>query len=206
MEVTDHTASPDQTASADDAPVPDYALAETLELSEPAQYRALFEATRTEIVSVLLERAATTSELAGVLGKPKGTVGHHLKVLEGAGLVRVVRTERVRALEARYYGRTARVFLFHQVEEASSEPQRRLSIAAAEIAKVPRSSDLPLTGNMRHARIPLERAEAWNERLNELLVEFSREPRGGDTTFGLVVGLFPTERPSLPVDPTGSDP
>ena len=32
------------------------------------------------------------------LGLPKGTVGHHVKVLEKAGLVRVVRTRKVRAL------------------------------------------------------------------------------------------------------------
>ena len=41
---------------------------------------------------------------------PKGTVGHHLKVLETAGLIRVVRTRQVRALTEKYYGRVARLF------------------------------------------------------------------------------------------------
>ena len=41
---------------------PDYPLAEVLELTDAGQYRALFEQTRREIVSLLLERAATTSE------------------------------------------------------------------------------------------------------------------------------------------------
>lgn len=186
---------------ADHAAVPDYELPDTLPLSEPAQYRALFEETRQEIVSLLLERAATTSELAEVLGKPKGTVGHHLKVLQDAGLVRVVRTKRVRALEAKYYGRTARAFLFHTIGEAVGVPQRVLSTAAAEVAVVPPDSDLPVMGNIRYARIPAERAEGWSRRLEELLVEFTREPRLGDVTYAMVVGVYPTDRPALP-DPT----
>lgn len=186
---------------ADHTAAPDYELTETLPLTEPAQYRALFEPTRQEIVSILLERAATTSELADVLGKPKGTVGHHLKVLKDAGLVRVVRTRRVRALEAKYYGRTARAFLFHEVGEAVGVPQRVLSAAAAEVAAVPQDTDLPVIGNIRYARIPAERAQEWGRRLEELLVEFTREPRAGDVTYGLVVGIYPTGRPALP-DPS----
>lgn len=123
-------------------PTPDYELAEALEFNDPAQYRALFEVTREQIVSLLLERAATTTDLAEVVGKPKGTIGHHLKVLERAGLVRVVRTKRVRALEAKYYGRTARVFFYHHAYEAVGRPQRVLADAAAEIAQLPALKNL----------------------------------------------------------------
>jgi DNA-binding transcriptional ArsR family regulator len=196
---------PDQSA-------PDYELPDGLELSNPAQYRALFEETRSEIVGLLLERAATTSELAQVLGKPKGTVGHHLKVLADAGLVRVVRTKRVRALEAKYYGRTARTFFYHLVGEAEGTPQRVLARAAAEIAAPPAGASpegaepggLPVTANVRYARVPVERAEEWARRLNDLVVEFAREPRGGEVTFAVVIGLYPTRRPSLPpAEPAG---
>jgi DNA-binding transcriptional ArsR family regulator len=184
--MTDHTA------------VPDYELDESLELSGPAQYRALFEDTRRQIVSLLLERAATTSELAEVLGKPKGTIGHHLKVLEDAGLVRVVRTKRVRALEAKYYGRTARVFVYHKVDAATGMPQRVLAGAASEIAAVSSDTKLPIEGNIRYARIPAERADEWIRRLQNLLVEFASQPRGGAVTFALVFGLYPTNRAPLP--------
>jgi DNA-binding transcriptional ArsR family regulator len=47
---------------------------------------------------------------------PKGTVGHHLKVLEKTGLVRVVRTRQVRALTEKYYGRVARLFVLKSVD------------------------------------------------------------------------------------------
>ncbi len=176
---------------------PDYPLAEVLELTDAGQYRALFEQTRREIVSLLLERAATTSELAEVLSKPKGTIGHHLKVLEQAGLVHVVRTKRVRALEAKYYGRTARIFVYDRQHEAVGDEQRLLSRAAAEIAQVPAEGTV-MTANVRYARIPQDRAVEWKHRLEELLMEFTAEQPSGDSTYALLFGLYPTRRPPLP--------
>lgn len=191
--MTDHDAA-DHAAPA----VPDYELADTLELTEPAQYRALFEDTRLEIINLLRERAATTSQLADALEKPKGTVGHHCKVLEKAGLIHVVRTKKVRAIEARYYGRTARIFLIDNVEEAAGVGQQVLTTAAAEFANAP--DDLPAMANVRYARIPAERAEEWDQRLKDLLVEFQDQPRGGEVTFGMAVTLYPTTRRPLPDD------
>src|SRR4029079_5291133 len=89
---------------------PDYELADRIALTEPSQVKALSHGLRTTILGRLHERAATVSELAVALGRPKSTVAHHVKVLKEAGLVRVVRTRRVRAIEERFYGRTARMF------------------------------------------------------------------------------------------------
>ncbi|MGH8775431.1 MAG: ArsR family transcriptional regulator [Jiangellaceae bacterium] len=191
--MTDHTAGPDHST------VPDYALPETLELTEPAQYRALFEKTRLSIIDMLLERAATTTDMAAALGKPKGTVGYHLKILAEAGLVQVVRTERVRALEARYYGRTARTFLYHKIGEDSAWSDRMLAEADAEYqAAEAAGDDLPSLKVLRYARIPKDRAADWEHRLRELLTDFVREPRGGDVSYGLLVAFYPTDRPRLP--------
>ena len=175
----------------------DYSMDEELLLTDPVQYRALFEHTRQQIVSLLLERAATTSELAEVLGRPKGTVGHHLHVLAAAGLVHVVRTERVRALQAKYYGRTARVFIYQREHEAVGQETRLLRSALAELGRVP--DDAPvMTANQRYARIPAERAAQWQHRMQDLLMEFTAEPAEGDTTYALVFALYPTDRPPLP--------
>ena len=51
---------------------------------------------------------------------------------------------------------------------------------------------------MRHARIPRERTAEFWERVLELTREFSAMPRGGDTVYGFVAGLYPTEYPTLP--------
>ena len=72
--------------------------------------KAIGHPLRTTILRLLHERAATVTELAVALDRPKSTVAHHVKVLAEAGLLQVVRTRRVRAIEERFYGRTARMF------------------------------------------------------------------------------------------------
>ena len=92
-------------------PTPDYEVDDVLIVREPERLRALSGAERRRIVELLRERAMSTTELARELGRPKGTIAHHVKVLEQAGLIRVVRTRRVRAVTERVYGRVARLFL-----------------------------------------------------------------------------------------------
>ena len=98
-----------------------------LTIEEPERLRAIADATRGRIVTLLNQRAASTTELAAALEMPKGTVGHHLKVLEKAELVRVVRTRQVRALTEKYYGRVARLFVLKSADEsvAGGPPRRR---------------------------------------------------------------------------------
>jgi len=92
-----------------------------LTVEAPNQLRALADPLRARIATLLRERAASTTELAVALETPKGTVGHHLKVLERAGLVRVVRTRKVRALTEKYYGRVARLFVLKGDESAPDD-------------------------------------------------------------------------------------
>lgn len=166
-----------------------------LPIEDPAQLRALLDETRLHIIDLLSERAATTSQLAETLERPKGTVGYHLKVLVEAGLARVVRTEMVRAIEAKYYGRTARTFDITPVAD-TIRPNLILSKAMEEMTESHRPhGDLPGMSTVRYARIPEERAREWEERLLGMLQEFISSPRDGEVVYGLVLGLFPTDRP-----------
>lgn len=187
-----------------DHKTPDYDLDETLLFDRPDQFRALFEKTRSQIIDLLNERAATIKDLADTLEKPKGTIGHHVSVLADAGLIHVVRTKKVRAIEAKYYGRTARTFLLTPLTniDVDLSPSHFLTTAAAEFAEATEDGtklekDGPMS-TLRYARIPESRAAEWVQRLIELSDEFIREERGGDTTYGLVLGFYPTERPHLP--------
>lgn len=183
---------------------PDYELADHLTLQDPAQYKALFEETRQAIVRLLSDRAATVTELAAALGKPKGTVGHHVQVLADAGLISVVRTEKVRAIEAKYWGRTARIFFYERVGEAVSHGQRLLNSSAAEFgqieARIAAGEDIQgvVDVNRRDVRVPHARAAEFRGRLADLLLEFADEPRAGDTTYAVVWGVFPSTAASLP--------
>lgn len=178
---------------------PDYELEATLQFETTDQYKALFEETRLQIVDLLLERAATIKELSDTLDKPKGTVGHHVSVLEEAGLIRVVRTKMVRAIEAKYYGRVARTYLLGDKDDAGIDvaPDHFLTTAAAEFAQAHTTEAGPMS-TLRYARIPEERAVEWNDRLAELVSDFTAEPRAGETTYGLLVAFYPTDRPHLP--------
>src|SRR5262245_32081637 len=89
---------------------PDYDLADRIALTTPTQVKALSHPVRTAILGLLHERAATVSELAEAVDRPRSTVAYHVRVLAEAGLVQVVSTRRVRAIDERFYGRTARMF------------------------------------------------------------------------------------------------
>src|SRR5947208_3581380 len=112
-------------------PPPDYDLADRIALTAPSQVKALSHPLRTTILALLHERAASVSELAVALERPKSTVAHHVKVLAEAGLVRVVRTRRVRAIEERFYGRTARMFYVAVERSADGEARGRGRAAPA---------------------------------------------------------------------------
>jgi DNA-binding transcriptional ArsR family regulator len=180
--------------------IPDYDLAERVEVTTPAQLRAMAGPLRGTILDLLLERAATVAELAAAVQRPKSTVAHHVKVLMEAGMVRVVRTRRVRAIEERYYGRTARMFYVGVVSRPGDDKTlvhaNALSVAAAE--SVPAHEADELRSTVRHARIPAEQAAEFWQRVDALLREFSQLPRWGDTVYGFAAGLYPTDFPSLP--------
>jgi len=162
------------------------------------QAAAFSDPTRDDIVRLLTERPASVSQLAAALGKPKGTVGHHVKVLEDLGLVAVVRTRKVRAVTEKYYGRVASTFLFPHLEEGDPGA-RSFLIEAFDEMRPPGQGDTALV-TVRHARIPAHRAAEWEERLFSLTEEFAASGGGGATTYGLLVAFYPTDRPGLSDD------
>ncbi|MGH2971518.1 MAG: ArsR/SmtB family transcription factor [Gaiellaceae bacterium] len=183
---------------------PDYELADRIALTRPAQVRAIGHPLRTTILGLLHERAATVSELAVAVGRPKSTVAHHVKVLAEAGLAHVVRTRRVRAVEERFYGRTARMFYIVGEGNAGGDDLPRdfndFEVAARESAAAYGRGKL--WGFIRHARISeVQAAEFW-ERMAELVSDFDQLPRKGDTVYGFALGVYPTDHPTLP---TGSE-
>src|SRR5215467_5787853 len=155
-------------------PPPDYDLTERLALTRPSQVKAISHPLRTTILGLMHERAATVSELATALKRPKSTVAHHVKVLAEAGLVQVVRTRRVRAIEERFYGRTARMFYFGVERRADGEelPMDFNDFAVAAQESAAAYQDGKLWGFIRHARISeAEASEFWG-RMAELVAEF----------------------------------
>jgi DNA-binding transcriptional ArsR family regulator len=182
-------------------PPPDYDLADRITLTEPSQVKAIGHPLRTTILGLLHERAATVNELAVALERPKSTVAHHVKVLSEAGLVWVVRTRRVRAIEERFYGRTARMFYVVERSPGGDDLPRDFNdfeVAARESAAA--YGDGKLWGFIRHARISEAQASEFWERMAELVAEFDQLPRSGETVYGFAVGVYPIDHPTLPRD------
>jgi DNA-binding transcriptional ArsR family regulator len=186
--------------------IPDYDLAERMVVTAPAQLRAMADPLRATILDLLLERAATVAELAAAVTRPKSTIAHHVNVLVDAGLLRVIRTRRVRAIDERYYGRTARLFQVGVLERPGEDPttvhENSLSVAAGETRRAHAADELRAI--LRHARVPEDRAEELWQRILVIVQEFSRLPRSGETVFGLAAALYPTDYPTLP-DPEVDD-
>ena len=178
---------------------PDYELAERIALTEPAQVQALSHPLRNAILSLLHERAATVNELAAALERPKSTVAHHVKVLREAGLVQVVRTRRVRAIEERFYGRTARMFyVAARTTPGDALPRDFNDFEVAARESMAAYHDGKLWGFIRHARITEAQASEFWERMATLVAEFDRLPRAGETMYGFAIGVYPTDYPTLP--------
>ncbi len=173
----------------------DYELADEVAADTPARLKAVSDPLRLLVLDLVLEKAMSVTELAERVGKAKGTVAHHVDVLVDAGLLQVVRTRKVRAVEERFYGRTARTIMFpHHVHDGDlpflADARAMVDLDAPE--------GTPGTFTMRSVRIPDELAEEFVRRLGALALEFSRLPRGGEREYALLLGLFPTNRPVAP--------
>lgn len=156
---------------------------------------------------LLRERAASTTELAAVLETPKGTVGHHLKVLERAGLVRVVRTRKVRALTERYYGRVARLFVL-KGDEGMPDELRGGILAATMLRQA--ADELIAAGDpdendssaLIHIRLTTKDRRRFEQRMNRLVADLQRADDASGTSHALAYALF---RAPTPLPPRGDD-
>lgn len=174
----------------------DYDLDDEVDGSSVERMKAMGDPVRSLVLDLVLERAMTVSELAARVGKAKGTMAHHVDVLVAAGLLQVVRTRKVRAVEERFYGRVART-----IHLASGGPGDLPFVADAtrEADFVAMAADTPDSAfTLRHARIPADQAEAFVARVMDLAIEFTRLPRAGDVEYAFLAGVFPTIRPVAP--------
>jgi DNA-binding transcriptional ArsR family regulator len=171
----------------------DYEAEDVLVVREPERLRALADELRAKIVLLLRERARSTKELADELGLPKGTVGHHLKVLESAGLIRVVRTRQVRAITEKFYGRTARLFVMKGEDEpalGATLAQVALRQAAEEMGRATEPS-VASTQAFVHVRLNDADARRFERRLERLLDDFRACESPAGQMYGLVTALYP---------------
>jgi DNA-binding transcriptional ArsR family regulator len=186
--------------SVNQQPIPDYDLDEMLVVTAPEQLRALADPLHATLLELVLERAATVTEMARAVDRPKSTIAYHVNLLLHAELLRVVRTRRVRAIEERYYGRVARTYYVGVLNRPEDKQlvagMNGLARAAAESAPANAADELRCL--LVHARIPIEDVRSFWAQVQEVARQFAQIPRAGDQVYGFAAGLYPTDAPSLP--------
>jgi hypothetical protein len=108
----------------------------------------------------------------------------------------------VRAIEERFYGRTARMFYVgvEQRPDGDAMPRDFNDFEAAARESAAACGDGKLWSFIRHARVSEEQVSEFWERMAELVREFDQLPRTGDTVYGFAVGVYPTDYPTLPAN------
>ncbi|MFJ5281825.1 transcriptional regulator [Streptomyces parvulus] len=167
-------------------------LPETFHVTTQEQLRAVSNLTRHRIMAVLRFQPATITQIAERVGLAKGSSSYHVRLLERAGLVRVVRTRKVRGVTERYYAMSARAIVLPDPGEGGPDVLMRHAVADLEAS--------PTAGRhvrMAHLRLTEEQFEQLGERLQALADEYRELSDPSLPDASLVFALFhpgPRER------------
>jgi DNA-binding transcriptional ArsR family regulator len=159
-----------------------------LVLTDPSQLKAIAHPVRTRLLTALEAAPASAKQLAVSLGLTHGNVGHHLKVLERAGLVEVVEERKVRALTERIFA-PAYDRLRIEVGEGGLDRLHFLFEQAGREAAPQAEQPFDDQGRLYSVQMPEERAAEFAARLIELGDEFSAAAADGPT-FGFAGAVY----------------
>ncbi len=142
------------------------------------QFRACSDPLRAQILGIIQTQPATAKQIAERLNATPGAIGHHLHLLEEAGLAQVVARRLMRGVVAKYYTRTARLFdydLPHELTGDTTIAQDMLRQAWSELAEMP-GEDAHQYVSASHVRLSPERAQHFRKRLQSIVDDLMAEP------------------------------
>ena len=170
-------------------------LPPTLRVYTAQQFKALGDVTSERILSLIKHEPLTAKQIGERLNIAPGTVGHHLQVLEAAGLAQIVARRLVRGIVAKYYTRTARLYEFDFPPEITPRIESTLKFlldARNELADtLLTEEEADCHTGFPHTRLSPERAAEFGKRLGELLYEFATaEPDPDGQVYALCTAFF----------------
>ena len=185
---------------AEDIPVTMPELPARLTVNTVQQLKALGDATRSRILGIIQLQPATAKQIADKLAIAPGTIGHHLQVLEAAGLAQIVARRLVHGIVAKYYTRTARIFVYDFPLEVSDNVTIALDMhtkvrdelveTLSENANNKQDATFPegrCTTAFPHARLSMARAEEYSKRITAIIDDLIQEQPDPD---GQVYGFY----------------
>jgi DNA-binding transcriptional ArsR family regulator len=169
-------------------------LPKQLPINTAHQFKAIGDPMRTRILGIVQHQPATAKQIAERLGATPGAIGHHLHVLEEAGLVQVVERRLIRGIVASYYTRTARLFAYDLPPEVTGTGTVELDFfnrARDEFLGVMYDDNCQSSVGFPHARLSPERTRHYGTLLKELVNDMLAEPLDpeGDV-FGIFFAMF----------------
>ena len=181
---------------AGDVPVTMPELPVQLLINTAQQFKAISDPIRSRILGIIQNQPATAKQIADRLGASPGAIGHHLHVLEAAGLAQVIARRLVRGIVANYYTRTARIFKYELSREVTGDTSINLDIMAKayeELAEAEANikEDVNQCAGFPHVRLSPERVKYFSERLQALVDDVLSEasdPNG--KVYGILVSMF----------------
>jgi DNA-binding transcriptional ArsR family regulator len=181
-----------------------------LVISTDQQFKAISDPFRSRILGIIQHQPATAKQIAARIGATPGAIGHHLHVLEAAGLAQVVARRLVRGTVAKYYTRTARIFVNELSQDVAGTTELGLAILAQaheELAEVvgQGENDPYRTESFPHVRLSPERAQLYRERLLAIVSDLLEEvPDPAGHVYGFLISMF--KSPSyLQVEPSSEE-
>ena len=201
MEVEEQASDPAVPILPGDVPVHMPDLPPRLSINTAQQLKALGDPIRMRALNIIRHQPATAKQLADRLAVSPGAMGHHLRVLQDAGLARVVARRIQRGIVASYYTRTARLFDYDLPPELDGESPVSLDIITQARDELAESLSEKESGKytrivaLPHVRLSQERVNVYAERVTALLDEFLDEPPDPDgEVFSLCLALFTAPR------------
>ena len=180
----------------EDVPVTMPELPARVSITTFEQFKAISEPVRSRILGIIQNQPATAKQIAGRLGATPGAIGHHLRVLEEAGLAQIVARRLVRGIVASYYTRTARIFSYELPDDIKGGISGSLDIvdkARDELAEALATvkEDPVRCESFPHVRLSPERVRHYSERLNALIDDLLHErPDPDGKVYGILTGIF----------------
>lgn len=192
----------------DDVPVTMPDLPARLTVSTEQQFKAISDMVRSRILGVVQHQPLTAKQIAQRLQATPGAIGHHLHVLEEAGLVKVVARRITRGIVASYYTRTARIYDYDlplEVRGLRSINLDLLSRTQAELMDsiVSYAEDDPVRYDaFPHVRLSPAKALEYQRRFIALVDEMiEAEPDPHGEVYGVFFSIFKSP-PYMQVDVT----
>jgi DNA-binding transcriptional ArsR family regulator len=182
-----------------------------LVISTEQQFKAISDMARSRILGVIQYQPLTAKQIAQRLQATPGAIGHHLHVLEEAGLVKIVARRLTRGIVASYYTRAARMFDYDLPPEVRGFLPINLDIFSRVQAELMDSivsyeeKDLERSDAFPHVRLSSEKALEYQQRFSALIDELADEkPDPNGAIYGVFFSIFKSP-PYMQVDVTSDE-